>query len=139
MWTSHPLCKDVVKQAWEYRSTRSRAYQLRSKLSNVRKTFLIWNKEFFGRVEQDINHKKEQLKRLQNSIYNLDVKKENELREDLETLMNREEVTWSQKSRCNWIILGDRYTKYFQTVVKQRRARNRILQLKTEDGVSMED
>ena len=58
MWTSHPLCKDAVKQAWECRSTRSRAYQLRNKLSNVRKTILIWNKEFFGRVEQDINHKK---------------------------------------------------------------------------------
>ena len=102
MWTSHPLCKDAVKQAWDYRSIRSRAYQLRNKLSNVRKTFLIWNKEVFGRVEQDINHKKEQLKRLQNSIINLDdVKKENELREDLETLMNREEVMWSHKARCN--------------------------------------
>ena len=102
MWTSHPLCKDAVKQAWDYRSIRSRACQLRNKLSNVRKTFLIWNKEVFGRVEQDINHKKEQLKMLQNSIHNLDdVKKENELREDLETLMNREEVMWSQKTRCN--------------------------------------
>ena len=96
MWTSHPLCKDAVKQAWECRSTKSRAYQLRNKLSNVRKTILIWNKEFFGRVEQDINHKKKkQLKRFQNSIHNLDVKKENKLREDLETLMNREEVMWS--------------------------------------------
>lgn len=30
-------------------------------------------------------------------------------------------------------------TKYFQTVVKQRRARNRILQLRTEDGSVIED
>ena len=53
-------------------------------------------------MEWDINHKKEQLKRLQNSIQNLDeAKKENELREDLETLMNKEEVMWSQKARCN--------------------------------------
>ena len=77
---------------------------------------------------------------LQNSIHNLDdVKKENETKEDLETLMNREEVMWSQKTRCNQIIIGDRNTKYFQTIVKQKKARNLILQLKTEEGVSVED
>ena len=91
-------------------------------------------------MDQDINHKKEQPKRLQNSIHNLDdVRKEKELREDLEALMNREEVMRSQKARCNWIILGDRNTKFFQIVVKQRRARARILHLKTEDGNYVED
>lgn len=41
---------------------------------------------------------------------------------------------WAQKVRTNWILYGDRNTKYFQTIVKQRRAKNRILQLKDGDG-----
>ena len=60
-------------------------------------------------------------------------------REELEILLHREEMMWAQKARCNWIILGDRNTKYFQTIVKLRRARNRILQLRTEDGSVIED
>ena len=68
-----------------------------------------------------------------------DVKKERDLRIDLENLMEREELMWAQKARSNWIIQGDRNTKFFQTVVKQRRARNRILQLKTENGNLTED
>ena len=60
-------------------------------------------------------------------------------REELEILLHREEMMWAQKARCNWIILGDRNIKYFQTVVKLRRARNRILQLRTEDDSVIED
>lgn len=55
------------------------------------------------------------------------------VREELETLMHREEIMWAQKGRHNWVIYGDRNTRYFQTVVKQR-ARNRIVQLKSEVG-----
>lgn len=41
---------------------------------------------------------------------------------------------WAQKTRTKWILQGDRNTKFFQTVVKQRRAKNKILQIKDSDG-----
>ena len=37
---------------------------------------------------------------------------------------------WAQKERCNWTLFEDRNTRYFQIVVKQRRARSRILHIK---------
>ena len=37
------------------------------------------------------------------------------------------------------MILGDKNTRYFQTMVKQRRATSRILHLKTNDGEVIED
>ena len=46
---------------------------------------------------------------------------------------------WAQKARSDWIIQGDRNTKYFQTLVKQRRARSKILDLKTDEGIITED
>lgn len=41
---------------------------------------------------------------------------------------------WAQKERCNWTLFEDRNTRYFQTVVKQRRARSRILHIKDGEG-----
>ena len=64
----------------------------------------------------------------------MDVRNEKLLRENIESLMDREEIKWAQKARSNWIIQGDRNTKYFQTIVNQRRARNKITLLKREDG-----
>lgn len=49
--------------------------------------------------------------------------------------MNREEMKWAREARNNVLVLGDRNTKYFQTLVKQRRARNCMIQIKTADGV----
>ena len=61
------------------------------------------------------------------------------LREDIENLMMKEEIMWAQKARSTWIIQGDRNTTFFQTLVKQRRARNRILQIRTDDGSQLKE
>lgn len=62
------------------------------------------------------------------------MRKEKAIREELEVLLNREELLWAQKARSDWTLLGDRNTRFFQTVVKQRRARSRILHSKDRDG-----
>ena len=106
----------------------------------MRKDLICWNKKVFGKVENEIQLKQAQLQSIQNSIFTIDdVKKKKLFREELETLLHREEVMWSQKAKCNWVILGDRNTRYFQTMVKQRKARSRILQLKSDDGEVIED
>lgn len=46
---------------------------------------------------------------------------------------------WAQKARNEWILKGDRNTHFYQTVVRQRRARNKILQLQKSDGFLTED
>lgn len=80
------------------------------------------------------------LQDLQDSIQSFaDVRKERELREEIENLMTRREIMWAQKARSDWIIQGDRNTRYFQTVVKQRRAQSKILHLKTADGNTIEE
>ena len=67
------------------------------------------------------------------------MRREKDLRKELENLMTREEIMWAQKARSDWIVQGDRNAKYFQTIIKQRRVRNRILQIKTADGSTTED
>ncbi|GMY22523.1 reverse transcriptase, partial [Fagus crenata] len=58
--------------------------------------------------------------------------KEREVREHLEDLLNREQILWAQKAKINWDLNGDRNTRYFQAMVKTRRRRNSIVQLKND-------
>ncbi len=41
---------------------------------------------------------------------------------------------WSQKARKNWDIQRDRNTKFYQTVVRNRRRKNKITQIKNQDN-----
>ena len=82
----------------------------------------------FRKLDYEIKLKQTQLQQIQNSIRSVeDVRKERLLRGVLEELLDREEMMWAQKARTQWILQGDRNTKYFQTVVRQRRAKNRVL------------
>ncbi|KAK1315720.1 hypothetical protein QJS10_CPA05g01588 [Acorus calamus] len=47
------------------------------------------------------------------------------------------EQFWAQCARVQWIKAGDRNTRFFQTSVHRRRARNRILVLRQLDGVQL--
>ena len=93
-----------------------------------------------GRLDNDIKKKLAELQEIQDSIDSLEaVRKEKTMREELEVLLNSEETMWAQKARSNWILNGDRNTRYFQTVVRQRRARSKILHIKDEEGLLLED
>ena len=51
---------------------------------------------------------------------------EKQIKKELENLEEQKHVMWMQKSRVNWIIQGDRNTKFYHTVTVRRRMRNRI-------------
>lgn len=70
-------------------------------------------------MEKEIKNKQQTLQTLQRLAQTLlDVRKEKQLREDIESLMNRVEIMRAQKTRSSRIVQGDKNTKYFQTVVK---------------------
>ena len=53
--------------------------------------------------------------------------------------LKAEEMFWRQKSRILWLREGDRNSKHFHVLVKQRRARNMITQLLDENENVVED
>ncbi|XP_016748714.1 uncharacterized protein [Gossypium hirsutum] len=57
-----------------------------------------------------------------------------EIRGELETVLNHEELLWIQKARCDWLQFGDRNTQYFHNRTMQRRKSNRILALRISSG-----
>lgn len=118
VWLTHSSCREMIQRAWNVQSHGSRAAQLRNKISNVKETTLEWNREVFGKVENEIKLKQSELQKIQNSISIMDdVQKEKILRKEIEVSLDREELMWAQKARAKWILQGDRKTRFFQTMV----------------------
>ncbi|CAG7894459.1 unnamed protein product [Brassica rapa] len=58
---------------------------------------------------------------------------------ELSDALKAEEMFWKQKSRVFWLREGDKNTKYFHALTKQRKAQNKITQLLDADGNIVED
>lgn len=78
MLLTHPSCKEIVQNAWNFQTFGSTAFQLKSKTSKLRDDLLYWNKYVFGKVELKIYQKQNQLQAVQNSI----ISQENARREN---------------------------------------------------------
>ncbi|OMO90423.1 Endonuclease/exonuclease/phosphatase [Corchorus olitorius] len=135
MWLTHPQCREVVKAAWDNNFQGSSSYRLVQKLKAAKGNLKKWNKEVFEnlfekrkRLEQEIASKQASLDTIQSCA------EERRLRIQLEEVAEQEQIFWMQKSRFNWIIQGDRNTKFYHTVTAKRRVRNRISRVKGKDG-----
>jgi hypothetical protein len=95
MWTSHPDCPSLVKNAWKDKiASGSHAFCLTKKLENVRDRFKVWNKQSFGVLDKQILVEKEEVRRAQENIHSLqDVLTESKLRESSKTL-------WTVSKSC---------------------------------------
>ncbi|RYR59634.1 hypothetical protein Ahy_A05g025541 [Arachis hypogaea] len=78
-----------------------------------------WNKEIFKPVTKQkrrIMSRLEGIQRAPNYRCNPFFEKlEKRLNNELEDMLDREELMWKQKVREQWVVEGDRNTKYFHT------------------------
>ncbi|WMV33011.1 hypothetical protein MTR67_026396 [Solanum verrucosum] len=132
---------DSVKNWWSsYEVEGNPDFVLVQKLKYLKKDISTWNKEVFGKLE-------EQRSQALNDLTNLEQSSEGRilseaenaqminLQTHLEQLAKIEEVSWRQKSRCLWLKDGDRNTKYFQSVANANRRYNCIDKLKIAEHV----
>ncbi|KAE8695366.1 Detected protein of unknown function [Hibiscus syriacus] len=61
------------------------------------------------------------------------------LKKELEEVLQQEESLWLQKSRNQWILNGDKNTKYFHSCTMLRRRHNYVGALKATDGSWISD
>ncbi|KAL9677317.1 hypothetical protein QQ045_005545 [Rhodiola kirilowii] len=94
-----------------------------------------WNSDIFGKVHKRISSIKKELEDLQSKFITEEViKDEAQLRGELDEWLAREELTWRQRSRVEWLKEGDSNTKYFHSRASQRRKRNTVNKIKDSNG-----
>ncbi|CAN0880875.1 Putative ribonuclease H protein At1g65750 [Linum grandiflorum] len=136
-WLGHDDFHRLLESAWH--PQREIAQNLLHLTSRLRR----WNKEVFSHIhrrkEALIRHL-EELESQSNSLPTEEnIQAESQARKDLGHTLWEEEVLWVQKARSDWIIDGDRNTRYFHTLTLRRRSINRILALRQDDGTWVED
>lgn len=53
---------------------------------------------------------------------------------ELNAILEQEETHWMMKSRCDWIVKGDRNTKFFHKSVVIKRKQRKIVCLNDDVG-----
>lgn len=67
-----------------------------------------------------------------------DIKPKIEVKRELETLPELEEMYWNQRSKTVWLKNGDRNTKFFQQKASQRKRWNTIDKIQNNEGTWLE-
>ncbi|XP_048605758.1 uncharacterized protein LOC106359240 [Brassica napus] len=120
----------AVSQSWK-RHSAGQAGLLR-KISQCRKDISIWKRAAKPNSALRIHELHSKIDEATRSCFNKG-EELSLLRSELNEEYHNKEIFWMQKSRLNWLRSGDRNTKFFHAVTKNRRAQNRILSLIDDD------
>lgn len=103
----------------------------------------MWNREVFGKLNIRINLALDQIRESdekagQGGLNSEEEILRGELKNELESLLLKEEISWKQKSRVQWLKEGDKNTKFFHRSATAHRTVNQIRKI-TLDGDLLED
>lgn len=96
------------------------------KLQRCKKVIQQWVKKSKPPMEKYIMEKTMELAKIQEEANPINAHMEKELREEIHTLLEQEELKWKQQAKEDWLGNGNRNTKYFHACTNQRQRRNRI-------------
>ena len=138
VWTSKPCLLDVIRDSWTIEIQGSPLRVLCSKLLATRRAIQQWNKQHFGNVVNAIREAEAALLRAEEDVEHYESEDVHEELYKAQAELNRalaiEEQFWRQKVSVKWLNNGDRNTKYFHAVVKQRRVQGAIHRAKNSNG-----
>ncbi|KAK1312666.1 hypothetical protein QJS10_CPA07g00490 [Acorus calamus] len=109
------------------------------KLQSVKAALKVWNCEIFGNVQNKVKHGRVSLDRIQSALHSVPqdhllIREEHAARSSYLHLLSEEESFARQKSRQNFIQLGDRNTAYFYAAHAAHKASNTFRKVQRLDG-----
>lgn len=109
-------------------------YKFHRKLKQCRAGLLEWRKKDCLNSGRQIDGLRKDMQRMQEQGGNRDWGAWTQLRSQLDDVYKIEEEYWARKSRIEWLQAGDRNTKYFHAITRQKRRRNQIERLEKKEG-----
>ena len=134
MWTRDEGCREVIEKAWDPLNCNPDLL-IQNRLSCCKEYLQDWNRRVFGNVNRVLKQKQKRLQQLEgmNLLHELAVEIQG-LKTEINEMMLREEMMWSQRSRALWIKCGDRNTMFFHATASNRQRKNRIEGLNDSEG-----
>lgn len=131
-WLLHEGFEPFIRDNWKL------DLALNSALSGLTEDLLVWNKKVFGNIFKKMRslwNRLEGIKRMMMmSPSNGLIKLERKLARSLNEVLEEEQMLWLQKSRTDFLLDGDRNTRFFHLSTIIRRKVNHVLALKNDDG-----
>ncbi|GAA0162662.1 hypothetical protein LIER_18702 [Lithospermum erythrorhizon] len=139
MWLDHPSFDDVLRSVWDTWHGGMAQFSLCSKLKALKTPLKALNRDEFGTIFEKAKEANAAFKQAvhahMDDPLNVTLKlKCHKLRERANFLSEAERSFISQKSRCKFLLEGDRCTKYFHSLIKRDNVRNSISHIVKSDG-----
>ncbi|VFQ62046.1 unnamed protein product [Cuscuta campestris] len=142
-WANNSSFLPLIDKFWNDNPNYGGMLGLHQKFKRLKVVLKAWNKESFGNIFSNLSQAEEKAKTAEN-IFSSDPTSANrqslyKAHAELQYANINELSYWKQKSHLNWMELGDRNSKFFQSYVKGRRHLLKIRKIKGENGRCIED
>ncbi|KAL5752380.1 hypothetical protein ACOSQ2_022887 [Xanthoceras sorbifolium] len=132
-------CYSVICTAWRGFDSETSGGGLRDKLVLCADRLENWSKVKFGSLKKAIDRKRGEINLLYDRKQSEQVLNAIKCRErELESLLSKEELYWKQRSRVDWLLAGDKNSKFFHRRATVRKKKNQISSLLDNRGVRRE-
>ncbi|XP_026436021.1 uncharacterized protein LOC113333864 [Papaver somniferum] len=138
--TEEPDFLDLIRRVWSVKVKGIPMYVFMTKLRKVKVFFLIyWKRIRFKNLFEQVMEAKKEMTLIQQQVQvhplcPVLARKEKKAVQQYAKISRYEESMKKQKSRVQWLDLGDSNTHFFHNSLKERRSRNNILTLTSRDG-----
>ncbi|KAF5197550.1 Dnase i-like superfamily protein, partial [Thalictrum thalictroides] len=143
-WVQLPGFLDIVKKGWQLDVIENPMSVLVLKLTNLKNLLRAWVANTGSDMHKRVNEARCDLFKMQTLLHDSpnDVQlavQEKQMLGKYGNLARAELAIMKQRSDCEWMTMGDRGTRYFHSMVKERRRRNVIFSVEDEHGNTITD
>ncbi|XP_058185702.1 uncharacterized protein LOC131302927 [Rhododendron vialii] len=143
-WMADDRVCGLIDSSWNKDVCGDPMLRHSSKIRRLKLVLKAFHKEHYGNLSGRVEIARSNLVKIQNLCFQFshDVtlcELEKDLGQQFYAPSSIEEVFKKQKSRVQWLALGDKNTKFFHQKMHAHRVKNNILSLVNDQGVRLED
>ena len=121
MWAKRDECREVIEAAWSSGTLAVTPDGIASNLQRCEIALTNWNRNVVGNIPKKIQEKKRALNSLSMIDRGTRGAEVNQLKREINELLDCEETIWRQRSKTHWYREGDQNTKFFHARASERR------------------